>query len=144
MISLPGGRGNDFVRGFYGYSSEQENSGIGRTRVRLREPSWHPKATRSRERRRQDLSQHGERGLRGPGVVENAQPSARPSGRSRALVYQVEGVIAMASGGDVSVNVKVDGGFGLHGPVLRRLRGKRASATAAGSTGPCAQKTLRF
>lgn len=108
MVPVPGGRGNDFVRAFYGYT---EKDG----------PFWEWAERRISSQRIRWASQSLDLGSSnghlflnmaslgfGGRVVENAQ--GRNAFWSKTpLVYQVEGLLEMVGGGEVWCDVKVDG-----------------------------------
>ncbi|MBI3555175.1 MAG: hypothetical protein HY074_02785 [Deltaproteobacteria bacterium] len=115
MIPIPGGRGNDFSRTFYGYSLEQGDFWEWAANSIERE---------GRQWKRCDLdlaSANGKLFINmasigyGGKVVENAQ-NRKAFWSKTSLVYQVEGVLAMTSGAGGSCNVKVDGKSVYMGP----------------------------
>ncbi len=115
MIPIPGGRGNDFSRAFYGYSLEQGEFWDWAANTIEREGrSWQKAALDLASANGKLFINMASIGYGGR-VVENAQ-NRKMFWSKTSLVYQVEGVLAMAGGGSSSCEVKVDGKSVYRGP----------------------------
>ncbi|MBI3542511.1 MAG: hypothetical protein HY075_04475 [Deltaproteobacteria bacterium] len=115
LVPVPGGRGNDFARAYYGYRLEDGEFW-----------EWAADAAGGATRRwsRQTLDLGSANGRvfinmasigYGGKVVENAQQRQAFWSKTSA-VYQVEGLLAFAGGGRGRVDVKVDGESVYTGP----------------------------
>lgn len=115
LIPIPGGRGNDFARAYYGYSAA-DGGFWDWASVKVESGGF-----RWRKQKIDLASANGRLFINmasigyGGRVVENAH-TRKAFWSKTPLVYQVEGALALATGGDTSVDVKVDGQSVYTGP----------------------------